>query len=161
MNKKQIEILLSKFSNDEEYFEIEKFEHELRSLDISPAYFLYVLTDNLYDEKYCEKAIKSLLETGKYSPNTTDSFGYNFIQNALYSGYSSSFVHNIIEAAINAPEGKNLNVNHVDEDGDSIMHTAIYSDNYKDDLLDIYTLLCDNGFDSKIIDKEDSNFVVF
>ena len=116
--------------------------------------FLHLLVDKKYNEENCFLAIKSLLKGG-VNVNKKDDFGYNFIQTALYTGYSEKFILNIINESLKY----NLNVNHVDDDKDTIMHTAIYSDGYKGEINNIYNLLCNNGFNSLQEDKEGRNLV--
>lgn len=115
---------------------------------------LHILVDNKYDEDKCFLAIKTLLQAG-LSPNINAYYNYNFIQTALYTGYSEKFIINIIKEALKY----NLDINHVDNDKDTIMHTVIYSDDYLDGLENIYELLCDNGFDSSLKDSDDRNLV--
>ena len=47
-----------------------------------------------------------------------------------------------------------MNVNHTECDNDTIIHTALYSDNYIGNVDKIYELLCENGFDSTIRDYD-------
>lgn len=108
---------------------------------------LHIFVDNIYDEEKCLKAIKTLLASGM-NPNSTAYYQYNFIQTALYAGYSEKFILKIIEEALKY----GLNVNHEDCDFDSMMHTAIYSDDYNGGLENIFILLADHGFN---IDKRD------
>lgn len=108
---------------------------------------LHIFVDNKYDEDSCFLAIQSLLETG-LSPNLEDDFNYNFIQTALYAGYSEQFILKIISEALKY----HLDVNHVDSDQDTMVHTAIYSDNYLGEVERIYELFCSNGYDSSKID---------
>ena len=115
---------------------------------------LHILVDDEYDEEKCFLAIKSLLQAG-LSPNLEEDFNYNFIQVALYSGYSEKFILNIITEALKYK----LNINHVDSDGDTIMHTVIYSDYYLGSIEKIYDLLCKNGYNSTIKDKEGKNLL--
>lgn len=116
---------------------------------------LFVLTDELYDEKLCFKAIKDLLYNGLVDINVAGDFGYNFIQNAIYEGYSSDFIVDLIAYC----SSFNLNVNHRDEDGDTILHTAIYADDFKGDIYKIYTILIKCGFDSRLKDNAGRNIV--
>lgn len=115
---------------------------------------LHILVDNLYDETKCFLAIKSLLKFGM-NPNLESDFHYNFIQIALYTGYSEDFILKIIKESLKY----HLNVNHVDSDKDTIMHTAIYSDNYLYEIENIYNLLCNNGFDSTKLDQDNRNLI--
>lgn len=105
---------------------------------------LHIIVDDLYDEKKCFLAVKTLLAAG-IDPNITDEVDYVFIQTALYAGYSEDFILKILKEAIK----HGLNVNHVDSEKDTIMHTAIYSDDYLGEIINIYKLLCENNFDSK------------
>ena len=115
---------------------------------------LHILVDDLYDEEKCFLAIKSLLQIG-LNPNLLADYEYNFIQTALYAGYSEEFILNIIYAALKY----NLNVNHVDSDLDTIMHTAIYSDDYLGEVDEIYAVLHANGFDSSLKDQDGRNLL--
>ena len=114
--------------------------------------FLHLLVDEKYNEENCFLAIKSLLHAG-INVNKKDDFGYNFIQTALYTGYSEKFILDIINESVKY----NLNVNHIDNDKDTIMHTVIYSDDYYGDFMNIYNLLCKNGFNSSLLDKSGLN----
>lgn len=115
---------------------------------------LHILVDNKYDEEKCFLAIQSLLKVG-LSPNLEADFNYNFIQTALYAGYSEKFILSIISEALKY----NLDVNHIDSDKDTIVHTAIYSDDYLGDVERIYELLCSNGYDSSKIDHDGRNLI--
>lgn len=117
--------------------------------------YLFVLTDELYDEKSCLTAIKSLSFCGKVNLNERGNFGYNFIQNAMYAGYSNSFIMDLFYYGSDG-----LNVNHIDEDGDSMLHTAIYvNDICHYNIEELYSKLIDCGFDSTIKDKDGRNIV--
>lgn len=109
---------------------------------------LHILVDHKYNERQCVLAIKALFYYG-VSPNLQDDAGCNFIQTALNTGYSESFILNIITASLEY----DLDVNHVDNYGDTIMYTAIYSDNYQGGIEMIYDLLCSNGYDSTKIGR--------
>ena len=115
---------------------------------------LHILVDNIYDEEKCFLAIKSLLKCG-LDPNLEADFQYNFIQTALYAGYSENFIKRVIKEALKY----GLNINHRDDDLDTIMHTAIYSDDYLDDVEGIYDLLVESGFDSTLVDHDSRNLV--
>lgn len=89
------------------------------------------------------------------SPNLLADYGYNFIQTALYTGYSEKFIIAIITESLKY----NLNVNHVDIDENTIMHTAIYSDDYLGGLDQIFELLCKNGYDCTKVCSEGRNLL--
>lgn len=124
---------------------------------IAPREYLFNLTDELYDENKCLIAIKSILSTGKFDPNYKADFGYNFIQNAIYAGYSTSFIVDLINYC--GSLRNKLNVNHQDEDGDTMLHTAIYADDFKGDVAEIYEALIEIGFNSKLVDNEHRSIV--
>lgn len=128
---------------------------ELNKHNVSKNNVLFVLTDDVYDEKLCYIALESLLSSNQYSVNATDAYKYNFIQNAIYDGYSSGFVLKVIELS----SRYGLNVNHQDDDGDTILHTAIYADDFKGDIVEIYKALIKCGFDSRIKDKANRTVV--
>ena len=127
LNKNNIRGLLLKMTNDMSS-NVKKIKGTFGTLDYvddDNQSILHILVDDKYDEAKCFLAIKSLLQIG-LSPNLEDDYNYNFIQTALYAGYSEEFILNIINESLKY----NLNVNHVDSDKDTIMHTAIYSDDY-------------------------------
>lgn len=111
---------------------------------------LHIFVDEKFDEELCLLAIQALLKSG-INPNKLDCYEYNFIQNALYTGYSEEFILKIIKESLKY----GLDVNHSDYDKDTMMHTAIYSDDYKGEVINIYKLLVGNGFDSTKVDSED------
>lgn len=139
---------------DSNITKIRKGFQNLDYLDEENQTLLHIFVDNVYDEDKCFLAIKSLLKAG-LNPNAKADFNYNFIQTALYAGYSEKFIVKIIEESLKY----NLNVNHVDDDGDTIMHTAIYSDDYLDEIINIYKTLMKTDFDFCKRDKEGRNLV--
>lgn len=156
LTKNNIKVLLSTMTNDINS-NIKNIKNAFGSLDYTDEdnqSILHILVDNKYDEEKCFLAIKSLLKIG-LSPNLEADFKYNFIQTALYTGYSEEFILNIITESLKY----NLNINHVDSDKDTIMHTAIYSDDYLGGIEKIYDLLCDNGFDSSLKDQDSKNLI--
>ena len=157
--KEAIRDLLGKMSNNSSA-NIDKIDDILGGLlGYNKKQYLNVLTDELFDEKRCFLAINSLLEDDSYFPCEKGDFGYNFIQNAIYTGYSEEFVISLVKSIIKN-NNENNNFNQVDEDGDTIMHTAIYCDDYPGNYLTtLYILLCENGFDSKITDGEGRNII--
>ena len=156
LNKNNIRVLLSKMTDNmsSNLKKIKKMFGSLEYTDEDNQSILHILVDDKYDEVKCFLAIKSLLQIG-LSPNLKDDFNYNFIQTALYAGYSEEFILNIINEALKY----NLNVNHVDDDKDTIMHTAIYSDSYFGGVERIYDLLCDNGYDCTKVCSEGRNLL--
>lgn len=145
--------LMSKNAEENDSILRERF----RKSNVNAKEYLFVLTDELYDEKACLKAIKSLLSCGSASGKVVGDFGYNFIQNAMYTGYSGDYIVELLDYC-----GKSsswLNVNHKDEDGDTMLHTAIYADDFKGDIYKIYSTLIKLGFDSRIKDKAGRSIV--
>ena len=156
LNKNNIRVLLSKMTEDM-HSNVKKIKSAFGSLDYADddnLSILHILVDDKYDEAKCFLAIKSLLQIG-LSPNLEADYNYNFIQTALYAGYSEEFILNIINESLKY----NLNVNHVDSDRDTIVHTAIYSDDYLGEVERIYELLCSNGFDSSLEDQDARNLL--
>ena len=155
-NKVDIEKMLSKMKDNavSNVKNIRKFFGSIEYTDDDNQSLLHILVDKKYDETKCFIAIKSLLQAG-LSPNLEDNFKYNFIQTALYTGYSENFILSIIDEAIKY----GLDVNHVDCCKNTIMHTAIYSDDYLGEIVEIYDLLCANGFDSSLENVESKNLL--
>lgn len=156
LNKNNIRVLLSKMTDDINS-NLKKIKSTFGSIDYTDEdnqSILHILVDDKYDETKCFLAIKSLLRVG-ISPNLEADYNYNFIQTALYAGYSEDFILKIINEALKY----GLNINHVDSDKDTIMHTAIYSDDYLGEVEKIYDLLCANGFNSSLIDHDGRNLV--
>lgn len=106
---------------------------------------LHIFVDSTYDEEKCFLAIKTLLEMG-VNPNHEDEFKYNFIQTALYTNYSESFILKIAEEAFKY----GLNPNHQDAEKDTVIHTAIYSEDYFGGVEELLKLYIKNGFDLKL-----------
>lgn len=125
---------------------------DLNYVDVYGRTLLNLFVDELYDVDKVLNAIVALLELG-LSPNLEDNQGYNFIQTALYTGYSEEFILNLIKLSFT----KGLDVNHRDSDGDTIVHTAIYSEVYKGNIIPIYNTLASYGFDHEIKDKKGKN----
>ena len=146
LNVNQIKNLLATMSDNlpSNITKIHEYFGNIDYKDEDNQSLLHIFCDNKYDETQCFLAIKSLLQIAKLSPNLIDDFSYNFIQTALYTGYSEQFILNIIDEGLK----RGLNVNHTDSDQDTIMHTAIYSDDYLGNIEQIYELLCANGFNS-------------
>ena len=109
---------------------------------------LHVFTSEKYDEEKCFALIKTLLING-VNPNHLDNCKYDFIQTAIDTGYSETFVMNCIREALK----HSYNVNNQDEDGDTIMHNAINADDYKSGLIDLFNLLLLNGYNAKKLNK--------
>lgn len=131
--------------------EIFKLFGSLLYTDEEGQSILHILVADNFDEEKSFLAIKSLLQSG-LSPNAVSNYNYNynFIQTALCAGHSEKFILDIITESLKY----GLDVNHVDVNKDTIMHAAIYSNNYSGSLEKIYDLLCENGFDSSLRNDE-------
>ena len=102
---------------------------------------LHIFVDEKYDEEKCFEVIRSLLAMG-VNPNHIDDLGYNFIQLALYTGYSEEFMLKIATEAFKY----GLNPNHQDTDKDTAIHSAIYSEDYFGKIDELLKLYIQNGF---------------
>ncbi len=144
-NAKIISDLLLNITNDENA-NLEEIKQALGTFqfqDITEQSLLHILVCDKHNERECLNAIKILLQN-EVNPNLEDTIGSNFIQTAIYTGYSELFIINIIQESLHY----GLDVNHIDHDGNTIMHSLIKSYYYCDGLTNIYKLLCNNGFDS-------------
>ena len=129
----------------------------LKDLNFSDEYgmgWLHLLVDEQADEVVTFEAIKILLQLG-LDPNKKDNCGYNFIQVAMYTGYSEGFIYSCIEYALKYK----LNVNHVDKNKFTMIHTAIDSDDYFGKLDKIYDLLITHGFKPNVLSNTGDSIV--
>lgn len=156
INKQKISELIASMSSNyaRNLYFIKAFFGRANYRDDDNQTILHILVDNKYDEAKCLIAIRTLL-AAHLSPNDQDDFKYNFIQTALYAGYSENFIINIIKESLKY----GLDVNHIDDDEDTIMHTAIYSDDYHGEVINIYKLLIATGFVSAKVDHDGRNIV--
>ena len=107
---------------------------------------LHAAVQNKFDEQKVFQFISVLLEN-EYDVNYKSKYtGYNFIQLALYGytdknnkehSYSTNFLLKLIEIA----KEHNLDVNTKDNDGDSIIHTALASEVYTGEVLPLIDAL--------------------
>lgn len=107
---------------------------------------LHIFVDEKYDEEKCFEVIRALLAMG-VNPNHIDDLGYNFIQLALYTGYSEEFMLKIATEAFKY----GLNPNHQDTDKDTAIHSAIYSEDYFGKIDELLKLYIQNGFNVNLI----------
>lgn len=120
---------------------------------------LHAVVQNKFDEEKVLKFIELLLENGYDVNYKSEITGYNFIQLALYGytdeeleedfSYSQEFIVKLIKIA----KKYGLDVNTRDNDGDSIVHTAIASEVYGGEVLPILDALGE-GFDISCKDNE-------
>ena len=106
---------------------------------------LHYFTNRLRDENKCLLAISSLLYRG-VNPNFVDHNKYNFIQTAIETGYSEVFIWNCLKEA----KKYGFNVNHQDEDGNTIIHNAILSENYHDGVAKLLNILMFHGYNPRL-----------
>ena len=149
MQEKKIVDILSKMTINldknfkiitEEFGNINYKEQKEQSL-------LHIFLGSKYDENQTILVIKTLIKRGKLNVNEKDYSGRCIIQKALLCGYSENFILELIDISYNNPNAK-LNINSIDNHGNSIMHTAIKSKNYVDDIISIYSRVCQYGFKS-------------
>lgn len=115
------------------------------------AGWLNYICSSRYNEEQTLEFIALLLKKTNININQVDTDGYNFIQNALYSDYSENFMIKLFEIAC---YHDNFNINyHGDAYGDTIMHTAIESDDYKGKIAPLMRLANQMGFDPNIKNK--------
>lgn len=107
---------------------------------------LHASVQNKFDEEKVLKFVNLLLENGYDVNYKGERTGYNFIQLALYGytdkdgedhSYSQEFILKLIALA----KKYNLDVNTKDDDGDSIVHTAIASEVYTGKIIPIIDAL--------------------
>ena len=119
---------------------------------------LHASVQNKFDETKVLKFINLLLENGYDVNYKAKRTGYNFIQLALYGytdkdgkdcSYSQEFIIKLIALA----RKYNLDVNTKDDDGDSIVHTAIASEVYTGKIIPILDAL-GTDFDIECRDNE-------
>lgn len=137
-NMKLVQLILSDLSYTDEY----------------GMSWLHLLVDEKSDEDTTLHAVKILLQLG-IDPNKKDNCGYNFIQVAMYAGYSEIFIYNCIELTLRY----NLKVNHVDFDKNTMIHTAIESTSYSGKVNSIYNLLNKHGFNSNLKNNEGNTII--
>ena len=118
--EKKNEKILKKVTGDskKDFLIIKSYYKDIYAIGKNNGSIMHGFTDNLYDEEKCFYVIKALLENGKFNVNYKNSFGANFIQNSISSGYSEDFVLKLIEISSNY----SLDVNQADNDGDTIPH---------------------------------------
>lgn len=122
---------------------------------------LHAIVQNKYDEDKVLKFISILLENGYDVNYKSKNTGYNFIQLALYGytdkdGVDHSYSTDFILKLINISRKYNLDVNTKDNDGDSIVHTAIASEVYTGNILPIIDAL-GKEFDIECKDNNGNN----
>lgn len=119
---------------------------------------LHLLLNNKNNEEKTMNAIKTILSTKRASVNLKNNSGDTFIQTALWTGYSERFILELINTTLKYYSSK-FNINSVDNDGNTIMHTAIISENYTEGINTIYKLLLQNGFNSTIKNKRNEDIL--
>ncbi len=122
---------------------------------------LHASVQNRFDERKVLKFINLLLENGYDVNYKGERTGYNFIQLALYGytdkdgedhSYSQEFIIKLIALA----RKYNLDVNTKDDDGDSIVHTALASEVYTGKIIPIIDALGEE-FDISCTDNNDNS----
>lgn len=139
----KIENLISKMTDDyiRNYLEIDNVYLGFEDYYKSNGFILISLVSKKHDEEKCFLAIKTLFHYG-VNPNFKDANGNNFIQGALEVGYSEEFILKVSEEALK----HGLNVNHVNNEEQTIINSAITSENYTGGVIELSKLLGVHGF---------------
>lgn len=122
---------------------------------------LHASVQNRFDERKVLKFINLLLENGYNVNYKGERTGYNFIQLALYGytdkdGEDHSYSQEFIVKLIALARKYNLDVNTKDDDGDSIVHTALASEVYTGKIIPIIDALGEE-FDISCTDNNDNS----
>ena len=138
----------------------EEFE-SLEYKDSDNQSILHILTSNKYDEYKLDMTVMAILndESNSINLNLKNSLGQNFVQTALYTGYSEMFINTLVSEGCTKKQNK-LDINHVDNEGNTIMHTLIDSKNYSS-LINLYEIFCEFGFDSTIKNNKGLDILEF
>lgn len=131
-------------------FEISDKENDKYSL-------LHIIADNEhnYNVDKIIKVTSIIINSRETKLNYNNIYGaYSFIHLAFYSNYPLNFFEKIIPLAIQ----NGFDINSKDDDGDTILHTAIYSEDYLDSIFSIFSLVGDS-FDFCAVNKENKNIV--
>ena len=149
MEKKvTIEKLLKKINHENAIDLIDLVFDNLKEENEYGENLLHILVNEIHNEEKCIIAIEALLKLG-VNVNHLDNFKYNFIQTAIDTGYSQKFIVKCIELSLKYK----LDVNNVEEDGDTIIHTALNADNYTDNIDDLLRVLVKNGYNPTLKNK--------
>lgn len=142
------------YSLDEDYsLNCEKIYACFKTLELNYGNALFILTNEVYEEKSCLLAINSLLLSNELDPNLRDRFKDTFIFNAIKKGYSLEFVQELINKCLTDENIKNkININDCDRVDATFLNAALYSKECKGDIAKFYKFLLDNGFDSSAKD---------
>lgn len=151
---KDLERLLKKIKGDDEA-DLSMIYSYTGAKDMSIAYFLSCITANVYDEKNVLKAV-SLFPS--YINVECDN-GYNIVQNAINAGYSESFVFKLLIGCSNKSLDNKLDINHVDDRGNTILHSAIYSERFNGNILKMFKLMLTLGFDYSIKNSKNKTII--
>lgn len=151
---KDIERLLKKIKGDDEE-DLSMIYNYIGKKNMSVDYFLSCITANVYDEKSVLAAISFF----PYNINVECDNGYNIVQNAINAGYSEDFVFKLLIGCSNKSLDNKLDINHVDDRGNTILHSAIYSERFKGNILKMFKLMLNLGFDYSIRNTKNKTIV--
>ncbi|MBQ8131831.1 MAG: hypothetical protein IJ193_05010 [Bacilli bacterium] len=101
-----------------------------------------------------EEAVKTLIDVG-VDVNQKAFYDYNFIQTALYQGISEKTITAISRYALL----NGLDPNHKDLDGDTVVHSAILSDEYNGSVTDIAAIFVKAGLNPKEKNNAKETFI--
>lgn len=99
------------------------------------------------------EAVKALIDAG-VDVNQRAYYGYNFIQSALYEGLPEKIVVSISRYALL----NGLDPNHQDSDGDTVIHSAIFSDDYKGSVNELASVFVQAGLDPTLTNIANNDF---
>ena len=142
------------------YYFFQKYRKSKNGYDNAYGNLLHKVVNHKYNEEKVLRFIEYLL-IGGYNVNYQGKkTGYTFIHLALY-GYISdnkeySYSTEFIVKLINLAKKYNFNVNLKDNDGDTIIHTALASEVYSGKVIPLLNALGDN-FDINAVDGNNNS----
>ena len=153
-DNRDIENLLKKFGDDNKKNADLVYMFILKK-DLLINDFLHLLVNKVYEEK---KVLKTIFMFREHI-NDVGPYKYNVVQHAIASGYSEGFINSLIMNGRKNQMNPKLDINHVDDRGNTIMHNAIYSENYSGNIVDLFKLMLTLGFDYTIKNNQNKTFV--
>ncbi len=142
------------------YYLFEIYNKNKNSYDNDYGNLLHEVINHKYNEEKVLKFIDALLDGGYDVNYQGKKTGYTFIHLALY-GYTSdneeySYSTEFIVKLINLAKKYNFNVNLKDNDGDTIIHTALASEVYSGKVIPLLKAL-GNDFDISAVDGNNNS----
>ena len=142
------------------YYLFEIYNKNKNSYDNDYGNLLHEVINHKYNKEKVLKFIDALLDGGYDVNYQGKKTGYTFIHLALY-GYTSdneeySYSTEFIVKLINLAKKYNFNVNLKDNDGDTIIHTALASEVYSGKVIPLLKAL-GNDFDISAVDGNNNS----